>query len=81
MMLGYLVNKPPGGGPAPLLHNPVRKWILLLVVLHMVLFLVAAASFAFPSMGDLYCVDLLDNSTYCAVCAGESSPNSSSSAF
>lgn len=42
---------------------------MLLICLHMILFVVAAASFAFPSMWDLYCVQLLDNSTYCAVCA------------
>ncbi|CDJ41714.1 hypothetical protein, conserved [Eimeria tenella] len=69
MMLRYLFKKQPGGGPAPLIHNPVRWWILLLICLHMFLFTVAAAAFAFPSMWDLYCVQLLNNSTYCAVCA------------
>ena len=70
-MLRYLFKKPPGGGPAPLVQNPVRSSILLLICLHMFLFIVAAAAFAFPSMWDLYCVPLLDNSTYCAVCAGK----------
>ncbi|PHJ22465.1 membrane protein [Cystoisospora suis] len=68
MMLKYVCSKPTGGGPAPLIHNPVLQWIKALIGLHVVLFLTASAVFAFPSMGDLYCPDLLSNATYCTSC-------------
>ncbi|PHJ23836.1 membrane protein [Cystoisospora suis] len=68
MMFKYLWTKPAGGGPAPLLQNPVRGWMVALVVAHLLLFLMAGFTFTFPSITDMFCSLLSANASYCAVC-------------
>ncbi|PFH38217.1 putative membrane protein [Besnoitia besnoiti] len=68
MMLKYICSKPTGGGPAPLILNPVVQWIKGLIFLHIGLFITASAAFGFPSIGDLSCPELLLNVYYCGVC-------------
>ncbi|CBZ56089.1 hypothetical protein NCLIV_065160 [Neospora caninum Liverpool] len=69
MMIKYICSKPTGGGPAPLILNPVGKWVRVLILLHIILFFAASATFVFPSVGDLSCPDLLFNVNYCATCS------------
>ncbi|KEP65588.1 UNVERIFIED_CONTAM: membrane protein, putative [Hammondia hammondi] len=69
MMIKYICSKPTGGGPAPLILNPVGKWVKALIMLHILLFFAASITFVFPSVGDLFCPDLLLNVNYCAACS------------
>ncbi|PFH37492.1 putative membrane protein [Besnoitia besnoiti] len=68
MMFRYLWSKPAGGGPAPLIRNPVQSWMIALVVSHLILFLFASLTFAFPSITDMSCRILVDNTAYCGIC-------------
>lgn len=69
MVLGlYLWSKPHGGGPAPLIFNPVSYLLAILVLMHVLLFILSSGSFAFPFIADISCPALQTNSTYCAVC-------------
>ncbi|CBZ55739.1 hypothetical protein NCLIV_061640 [Neospora caninum Liverpool] len=68
MMFKYLWSKPAGGGPAPLISNPVPHWMLALVATHLFLFCASAFTFAFPSITDMSCQTLLVSSAYCGVC-------------
>ncbi|KEP60011.1 UNVERIFIED_CONTAM: membrane protein, putative [Hammondia hammondi] len=68
MMFKYLWSKPAGGGPAPLISNPVKHWMVTLVALHLFLFVASCFTLAFPSITDMSCQMLMVNSAYCAVC-------------
>ncbi|EKX73565.1 conserved hypothetical protein [Theileria equi strain WA] len=48
-------SRPPGGGPAPLIKNPVQKWLRVLVILHVSLLLLACSAVSFPFINDLHC--------------------------
>ncbi|KAK2197779.1 hypothetical protein BdWA1_000782 [Babesia duncani] len=47
--------RPPGGGPVPLIRNPVRKWLHILVILHLFLLLLTCIAISFPFIYDLHC--------------------------
>eukprot|EP00922_Rhytidocystis_sp_ex-Travisia-forbesii_P070937 GHVS01105890.1.p1 GENE.GHVS01105890.1~~GHVS01105890.1.p1 ORF type:complete len:184 (+),score=15.58 GHVS01105890.1:288-839(+) len=67
MMIKYLLIKPPGGGPAPLVENKLACLLWTLACLH--LFLAALSSFCvvFPTMVDVSCLELDHNLTFCIV--------------
>ncbi|CDR96207.1 membrane protein, putative [Babesia bigemina] len=50
-----------GGGPVPLLRNPVKRWLHLLIFLHLVLLLLSCCTISFPFIYDLHCSILFNS--------------------
>ncbi|KAF8819014.1 putative membrane protein [Cardiosporidium cionae] len=65
----WFIPRPPGGGPAPLIYNPVKKWLYFLVGIHIVLMFFSCLNFLIPTIFDVNCVLLLDNITYAGLIA------------
>ncbi|KAK1444215.1 hypothetical protein BgAZ_101210 [Babesia gibsoni] len=60
-----------GGGPVPLLKNPVKRWLTLLIVLHIFLLLLTCVAISFPFIYDLHCSILFNSlANIIASCVG-----------
>ncbi|SBT77263.1 conserved Plasmodium membrane protein, unknown function [Plasmodium ovale] len=61
-ILNYICGRPlRSGGTAPLIYNPVRNWLIILMVLYICLSLLAYGVFLFPKVSDLHCAPLTDS--------------------
>ncbi|KAK1938622.1 putative membrane protein [Babesia divergens] len=50
-----------GGGPVPLLRNPVKRWLQLLIILHLLLLILTCGAVSFPFIYDLHCSILFNS--------------------
>ncbi|GFE52628.1 hypothetical protein protein [Babesia ovis] len=54
-------RRPIGGGPVPLLRNPVKRWLHLLIFLHLFLLILTCIAISFPFIYDLHCSILFNS--------------------
>ncbi|KAI4838501.1 hypothetical protein MKS88_002982 [Plasmodium brasilianum] len=61
-ILNYICGRPlRSGGTAPLIYNPVRKWLIILMILYFCLCILSYGIFLFPKASDLHCSYLSDS--------------------
>nr|BAN64251.1 membrane protein, putative [Babesia bovis] len=59
------------GGPVPLLRNPVKGWLQLLIFLHLFLLILSCVTISFPYIYDLHCSILFNSmANIIASCVG-----------
>ncbi|GAB66657.1 hypothetical protein PCYB_094410 [Plasmodium cynomolgi strain B] len=61
-ILNYICGRPlRSGGTAPLIYNPIRKWLIILMILYICLSLLSYGVFLYPKASDLHCSPLIDS--------------------
>ncbi|SPJ11101.1 conserved Plasmodium membrane protein, unknown function [Plasmodium sp. DRC-Itaito] len=61
-IFNYICGRPlRNGGTAPLIYNPVRKWLIILMILYICLSILSYLIFLFPKASDLQCLALIDS--------------------
>ncbi|CRG96434.1 conserved Plasmodium protein, unknown function [Plasmodium gallinaceum] len=60
-IFNYICGRPLSGGAAPLIYNPVRKWLIILMMLYICLSILSYGIFLFPKASDLQCSALINS--------------------
>ncbi|GAW81148.1 hypothetical protein, conserved [Plasmodium gonderi] len=61
-ILNYICGRPlRSGGTAPLIYNPIRKWLIILMILYIFLSVFSYGVFLYPKVSDLHCSPLIDS--------------------
>eukprot|EP00375_Theileria_parva_P002738 XP_765419.1 hypothetical protein [Theileria parva strain Muguga] len=61
MLILKSFKRPKGGGPCPLIQNPVKKWLKYLSIFHIILLVMTCVSISFPFIHDLHCSILFNS--------------------
>uniref|UniRef100_A0A3B0MUB3 Uncharacterized protein n=1 Tax=Theileria annulata TaxID=5874 RepID=A0A3B0MUB3_THEAN len=61
MLILKSFKRPKGGGPCPLINNPVKKWLKYLSIFHIILLVMTCVSISFPFIHDLHCSILFNS--------------------